>query len=311
MSLTNYDLDEDTYVPRSTLNRSYPVGKYDAWVELDRGYRIPSHNTANKLEPGVYCFRIHRDNVCIKQEKMYTDELYELPDSIAQLLCREFETFCESEDGYRQFKLSHRRGVLLYGPQGGGKTSTVHRVVHHAIERDGVAFQMDVNPELFIAGLRMFRSVEPSRIIVCFMEDLDALIEKFGEPSILSLLDGEAQIDGVYNIGTTNFPEKLEKRIINRPRRFDRVIKVKKPDENLRREYIRKKLELAPDYKEDETKLKGLLEASDGLSFSALTELIISTEIMKIPLEEAKTIIRKLEKSKPTSEEDKGKLGFD
>lgn len=308
MHLRDYDIDEDEYVPRGTLNRQYPKGKFNSWVELDRGYQVPSHNTREQLEPGVFCFRIHREQICLKKENLFTDELYEFKDSIAELICNEYKKFAASRDQYLALKLSHRRGIFMYGAQGCGKTSVVHRIIHHAVDSGAIALQMDVNPELFTAGLRMIRGVEPERPIVCFMEDIDALIEKFGEASLLSLLDGESQVNGVFNIATSNYPEKLDRRLVNRPRRFDRVIRVEKPSQDLRRQYLQKKLELLGQV--DEAKIEALLEASDGLSFSALTELVISTEIMDIPLEEAKVIVRKVEKNKHSSTDEKGKMGF-
>lgn len=309
MRLTNYDLDEDEYVPRGMLSKQYPKGKYSSWVELDRGYRAPSHNAVDTLENGIYCFRIHRDQLTVKQEKLYSDELYELNDSIAELICNEYEKFIEAKEKYQKLRLAHRRGIFLHGSQGCGKTATFQRVVQHSIKHGGISFQMDVNPELFSAGLKMFRSIEPDRTAVCLMEDIDALIEKFGEASILSLLDGEAQIDGVFNLASSNYPEKLDKRLINRPRRFDRVIRVDKPNDSIRKQYIETKLALLGEVNEE--RVIQIIEATKGLSFSALTEFIISTEIMDIPLEEATQIIRKLEKNKPSSTEDKGRMGFD
>ena len=53
MQLKDYDLEEDDYVPRGALNRQYPKGKFNSWVEIDRGVHAPYHNTRQKLEPGV------------------------------------------------------------------------------------------------------------------------------------------------------------------------------------------------------------------------------------------------------------------
>jgi len=309
MAITNYDVEEDTYIPSRSLNKPYASGTHDAWAQVDRGYFSPTRDSTRVLVPGVYCFRVVRETVVIKPELMYADELYALPDSVAELVSNEFAKFCGVADRYRQLKLSHRRNILLYGPQGAGKTSTVMRTIARAVEMGYPAFQADTNPEVFVSGLRMFRALEPGRICLVFMEDIDALIDKFGEQSILSLLDGESQVDGTFIVATTNFPEKLNKRIVNRPRRFDRVIKVKKPDAAMRRQYIEIKLGLIGEV--NEKKINGLLEASDGLSFSAMTELIISTEIMDIPLDEARTVLRKLEKGKPSSDEESGRMGFD
>jgi protein TonB len=49
-------------------------------------------------------------------------------------------------------------------------------------------------------------------------------------------------IEGVVYIATTNYPEKLQERITNRPSRFDRRYKVELPNEEIRRAYIQHKL---------------------------------------------------------------------
>jgi DNA topoisomerase IB len=50
------------------------------------------------------------------------------------------------------------------------------------------------------------------------------------------------QIEDVVYIATTNYPEKLQDRITNRPSRFDRRYKVELPNEEIRDAYIRHKL---------------------------------------------------------------------
>ena len=59
----------------------------------------------------------------------------------------------------------------------------------------------------------MLRSIEPDTQIVCLFEDIDAYIGTYGEEEILSLLDGETQINKVLNVATTNYPRKLDQRI--------------------------------------------------------------------------------------------------
>jgi ATP-dependent 26S proteasome regulatory subunit len=55
----------------------------------------------------------------------------------------------------------------------------------------------------------------------------------------LSVLDGENQVDKVLNIATTNYPEKLDRRLVGRPRRFDRLIYIDMPNHVVRREYFK------------------------------------------------------------------------
>ncbi len=42
--------------------------------------------------------------------------------------------------------------------------------------------------------------------MVCIFEDIDAIVQEHGEDELLALLDGEARIDYVLNVATTNYP---------------------------------------------------------------------------------------------------------
>ena len=63
-----------------------------------------------------------------------------------------------------------------------------------------------------------------------------------GDSELLQWLDGSHQINKVINIATTNYPERLDRRIVSRPRRFDRIIKIEAPAARIRETYLAKKL---------------------------------------------------------------------
>src|ERR1700692_4013635 len=104
------------------------------------------------------------------------------------------ETFWASADRYRALGLIHKRGVLLWGPQGSGKTVTVQLLMKHLIAQDGIVLLFG-NPQITLAWLPMRRRIEPTRPLIIVMEDIDEMFGSYGEHDILSLLDGEKQID--------------------------------------------------------------------------------------------------------------------
>ena len=128
---------------------------------------------------------------------------------------------------------------MFHGPPGGGKSTLVNLIISDVIEKGGIALQFS-DPKLFNIGIRHFRQIEPDRPLVIIMEDIDALIggEDKNESLLLNILDGTDQIDNVIFLATTNYPDKLEQRIIDRPSRFDRVIEIKSPPETVRRSYL-------------------------------------------------------------------------
>jgi SpoVK/Ycf46/Vps4 family AAA+-type ATPase len=142
------------------------------------------------------------------------------------------------------------------------------------------------------------RQVELERPVVCIFEDIDAIIRQCGDSQLLQMLDGNAQINKVVNLASTNYPERLNRRIIARPRRFDRLIKIGAPEARLRQAYFARKLpELTP------TQLHRWVELSNGLPFAALAELVISVECLSYDLESAAATLHELDRHKPSSDE--------
>src|SRR5262249_38713450 len=150
--------------------------------------------------------------------------------------------------------------------------------------------------EWFGVCLARFREVEPERPLVCVFEDIDATIKHYGESEILQILDGNSQVNKVVNLASTNYPERLDRRIIARPRRFDRLLKIESPDAPLREAYFARKL---PDLPRAE--LARWVEVSNDLPFAALTELVISVECLGHDLEEAAEALRELDRHTPSS----------
>ena len=84
-------------------------------------------------------------------------------------------------------------------------------------------------------------------------------------------------------IATTNYPEKLQDRITNRPSRFDRRYKVELPNDVIREAFIYHKL--------NDEALKGVdvnmwVERTKGMSLSHLKEVVISVIVMGRTFEE-------------------------
>src|SRR5205814_9509954 len=102
----------------------------------------------------------------------------------------------------------HRRGYVLYGPHGCGKSSIVRQVSEDVVQRDGVV-RLCGAPAVLTRGLVVLRRIEPLRPVVCVLEDIDAIVAAHGDEELLSLLDGESQVDHVLNVATTNYPEQL------------------------------------------------------------------------------------------------------
>jgi SpoVK/Ycf46/Vps4 family AAA+-type ATPase len=141
------------------------------------------------------------------------------------------------------------------------------------------------------------------------MEDLDALTgeDKYVTSKLLNILDGIKQIEGVVYLASTNYPDKLEERVSNRPSRFDRRYRIEPPDSTIREAYIRFKLS------KDDLKninIQEWVKASEGFSIAHLKELIISTLVLGNSYSESLSHLKEM-KTKPKNKGSKsGGIGF-
>lgn len=279
------------------------VFNFSQWLVLANRSFKPASKTNNKLPNGFY--EIELDNygeVIFIQKTLFTDELM-IFDDTAQSISDEIMTFWEKIKVFKDYGFCHRRGYLFYGRAGTGKTSIIKQVLQQIIGQGGIAINCNIRPDISVKAINRLRMIEPDRKLLCIFEDIDAIINRFGEEKILSLLDGEDLTDNVLNIATTNYPEKLDKRIVSRPRRFDRIIKITDPDESVRRKYFKEKLKLNSD------ELDKYVAVSHGFTFASLSDLVISTKCLGMPIENAVQRLKELEKRK-SSDEYESKIGI-
>lgn len=281
-----------------------PVSPELQWTQGRDGSFVVCGRTTARLPAGAYtvfcdnCGESH-----FKPHPLHTDELIEFPESISSRVLGEIERFWSMGERFARLGFAHRRGYLFYGKQGCGKSSLIHQIIARIVGAGHVAF-FCAYPAWFRVCLSRFREVEPDRPVVCVFEDVDAMIKQYGDSELLQLLDGNAQVNKVVNLASTNYPERLDRRIIARPRRFDRLLKIGSPDARLREAYFRRKL---PELSGDE--LARWLELSDSLPFAALTELIISVECLGHTLEAAAETLRELDRHTPSSDQFGGSNG--
>lgn len=268
---------------------------------------IPTSKTIPILPRGSYKIENINNVNTLVPHNILTDNLIRFPDSKSDEVIAEIEKFWKLKLKFKEYGFSHKRGFLLWGPQGSGKTCTIAIIIEKTIKRGGLVV-LAHHPSPLSDMLLKIRMVEPDRQIVVIWEDIDAVIDQFGESRILAILDGELQIDNVVFVATTNYPEKLDARIVNRPSRFDRVVKIGLPSDIARKMYLENKLKSTiMRYKDDNGKIKevDLVKESKGLSFAHLKELVVSIYCLEMDLNE---VLKRLKVMKilPKSGNDSG-----
>ena len=180
------------------------------WSKTGPAY-FPTEDTTNKLFPGQYTVEFsHSRGIYFRRKPVQIDNLLSLPDSTTDEIIRGIELFWSKKETFRELGFLWKRGVLLYGPPGGGKTSTLQLISKRIIDKGGISVYVK-DPKMTAEGLEVLRRIEPDRPIVVLLEDIDAIQEKHGEHDVLAMLDGELQINNVVFIATTNYPENLER----------------------------------------------------------------------------------------------------
>jgi hypothetical protein len=275
------------------------------WANCGPNTFKPVSNTFDTLDRGVYSVSVSQyHGLMFTQNTINVDELLRFPDSVSERILSEITTFWGKGDKFKEHGFLHRRGYLLHGPAGSGKTCLVQQIIADIVNADGLVFLCNTHPSVFNDGLSLFRKVEPMRPVVCLFEDIDAIIDEHGEDEILTLLDGENQINRVLNIATTNYPEKLDKRLVARPRRFDRVIKIGMPGKDVRKVYFQKKLKVT------DVEMEKWLVSTEGFSFAACAELVISVCCFEKPFEDAVATLTDMMTAKISSADYTDRVGF-
>lgn len=234
-----------------------------------QGY-LPTTATKQRLDAGVYdIITTNSGNTLVKHE-IVTDKLLRLPDSRSDEVIAEIEKFWTLKPKFQAYGFTHKRGILLWGPPGSGKTATISVIISQTIKNDGIVFiGNSVHPVNLSDILSKFREIEPERQLIVVLEDIDTIIENYGESEVLSIMDGEKSIDNVVFLATTNYPENLDGRIINRPSRFDRIVKIGMPSAAAREFYLRNRAI------ENDIDVPAWVAATEGFSIAHIKELIV------------------------------------
>jgi len=265
------------------------------WAKVSDNSYAPVPEAREELEAGVYKIVNTRQGVQIARSEIKADTLVsdKDTDSSAYKLSNELQQFWTNETAaeFEKMGILHRRGYLLYGNPGTGKSCLLKQISDNFNRNDnGITLVVEQNISLLTIGIAMIRSVEPDRKIMCIFEDLEEYTHGL-ESQLLAYLDGEDQVNHIINVATTNHLDNLPPRLIKRPRRFDRLIGIDPPDAKMRETFLRKKLELEPAHLQN---IDSWVKISKDFTFAAMTDLVVSVVCFDKSLQDAAQSLKTL-----------------
>lgn len=248
-----------------------------AWVRKNNSFFISARPNVENVPPGLYDIKTSMQGLYLEKRSVYLDELFQLPDEVSDKIIEDLEKFWTRRDKYNEYGIIYKRGMLMYGPPGTGKTSLINLLIDRIIAAyKGIVLNME-DIDTFIPMVNNIRALEPDTPLLAVIEDLDGFLSYNSTKRFLNLLDGNLQVDNIVYLATTNYLERIEDRIKNRPSRFDRRYYVGYPSDEARRFYLKAKL------KEDDLEkfdLESWVRDTEGFTFSHLKELIVSVVVM-------------------------------
>lgn len=263
------------------------------WEEEDGSYRGIG-KTRKEIPPGLYRIQISQTGLYFVRKNTSTNDLIKFSDSSVDEIMSEIDIFWNSREKYKKFDVQYKRGILMHGLPGGGKSSCIKLLIRDVISRGGVAIDFE-DCRSFEFGMDVFRKIHPKKPVVCIMEDIESIMRSESPSAILNVLDGSTNyMDNIVFVATSNYPETLEERIKDRPSRFDRVIEVGLPSEDMRKVYL---THLFKNAKVSIRPIKKWVKDTDGLTFPHLQEMFLSVNLYDIEYKTALERVKGMSKS--------------
>jgi AAA+ superfamily predicted ATPase len=194
-----------------------------------------------------------------------------LEESLKKEIYRSIDQFfLESGEFFKTYDIPYKRGVLLYGKPGNGKTTLVKSIASSI--NAPVAYWQITEFTSSHTIKEVFTSVLKLTPMVLVIEDIDSMPSSV-RSVFLNILDGATSKEGIFLIGTTNYPEKIDPALMNRSGRFDRAYEIKLPTKEFRYQYLlNKKIDRILNSEE----IHEVIKATANFSYAQLNELYTS-----------------------------------
>lgn len=249
----------------------------------------------SKVEDAIMVFQ---DGYWQKNRDLYlaiqraTLDTLVLGGTLKQDLYRDLAAFFESRPIYERAGIAWKRGIVLIGPPGNGKTHAVMALIN-ALDKSCLYVKSfsSQHADDHHNIRTVFVQARETAPCILVLEDLDSLITDHNRSFFLNELDGFAANTGVVTIASTNYPERLDPAIMARPSRFDRKYHFGLPGAEERLAYLELwGAGLDDAMRPGSSAVAQVAAETAGFSFAYLKELLVASTVRWAERQEAGTM---------------------
>ena len=239
-----------------------------------------------ELHDEIYVFddgRWHKNRELFKSVQGASWDEVILNPGMKSNLMKDVQGFFNNRDLYKKLAVPWKRGLILHGVPGNGKTISIKALINELQKRD------EPVPSLYVKAFdscngkkfsirSIFTQARTMAPCLLIFEDLDSLVEDKTRSYFLNEVDGLESNDGILMVGSTNHLDGLDPAISKRPSRFDRKYHFKIPSLEERIAYCqfwRNKLVDSDMVEFPESMCPIVATLTEGFSFAYLKELFV------------------------------------
>ena len=154
------------------------------------------------LQADVYTGRTQmRGPPYLLKKEFITDDILTLPSAQSSKIRLEVNNFLhpDTKKAFAKYNMLYKRGLLMYGEPGTGKTCILHDVMKDAIAKDMIVL-LDTEPALVKYVVEKIREIEGNnRPFLVIWEEFENTVYN-SEDEVLALLDGMEQVSNIFFI---------------------------------------------------------------------------------------------------------------